>query len=668
MNVDISMEVQGISESEIVNILNGVSYIAYCLRFQFVDLDTKEVMEQLDYEVIVGVDLTGNIGITGFLSDQEQGFQARSYFCDDTGRTVVPSGPLIQGNAVRICVSPDDNTQDFGVVINRINNMFLLREDSGVSRALIRDRGVVDDTRVTQLDCRTGSLICSVSTTPSYAFYTSDGVVEGVGEVVLMYNYDSRRRRTVRVPFEFGHRRAGNLAGLDAGNYTFGVSFAVEPSGPIHDARIFRCDEMNRELTEEEQRQSLYKGDAVRVCAYPDETAIASGVSMYQVNSFTFTQTGEHAQVAVAEGGVALGGTIMLCQSGDPICVFKTYLNNDFFDEGIPIQGKGEFRLQYGEERIPVFDTAAAGSSVREFSFTITLDDPPADRNCDFCDDPETWWMNTPLAMRVMYILAFIIIILLCLLCFFILLCGVPAVFNKKEKELEDEEFFKDAPFIPPNAVKSNVQDNPDFCNALKNPEEYYADQNEEYVPRQSRGMPTEDVPEDEMPEDEWPREEPAPLLALTNGESNRSFRGGASKQPSESSFYSKSPGTPGTPRRKPKASINGNAIGGNPLSESQDSPGASPGASRPSTPSGRAPRPGKKKRDPSLSLATDAPEAPRTPGGRKARKSRTSEASNISPTPSKTSPMPNEPSKKKKSKKKSSRISKMDEDDTNEE
>jgi hypothetical protein len=682
MNVDISMEVQGISESEIVNELNGISYIAYCLRFQFVDLTTNEVQEQLDYEVIVGVDLTGNIGITGFLADEEQDFKADSYFCDEAGRVVTPSGPLIQGKAVRICVSPDGNTQNFGVVINRINNMFLLREDSGVSRALIRDRGVVEDTRVTQVDCRTSSVVCSVSTTPSNAFYTSDGVVVGVGEVVLMYNYDTRRRRTVRVPFEFGHRRTGNLAGLDAGNYTFRVAFDVKPAEPIHEARMFRCNELNRELTEEEQRESLYRGDAVRVCAFPDDFAIASGVSMYEVNSFTFTQTGEHAQVAVSEGGNALGGTVMLCQSGDPVCVFKTYLNDDFFDEGIPIQGKGEFRLQYGDERVPVFDTedgvnpAVAGSSVREFSFTITLDDPPPGRNSNSFDDAENWWKNTPPAMRFLYILAFIIIILLCLLCFFILLCGVPAVFNKKEKELEDEEFFRDAPFIPPNAVRSNVQDNPDFCDALANPEEYYADpnaeyvpnqsrsnaeyvpnqsrsnaeyvpnqsrSNAEYVPNQSRSMPTEDVPEDEVPEDE-----PAPLLALTYGEKNRSFRGGASKEPSESSFYSKSPGTPG---RKPKVSTNGKVN-----RESQQSSGAS----RPSTSSERVPRPVKKKRDPSLSLATDAPEEAPT-SGRKPRKSRKSEASNTSQTP-------DQPSKKKKKKKKSSRISKVDEGDTNEE
>jgi hypothetical protein len=320
---------------------------------------------------------------------------------------------------------------------------------------------------------------------------------------------------------------------------------------------------------------------------------------MYQINSFTFTQPGEHAQVAVSEGGVPLGETIMLCQSGDPICVFKTYLNNDFFDEGIPIQGKGEFRLQYGDERVPVFDTedgvnpAVAGTSVREFSFTITLDDPPPGRNSDgFGDGAENWWDNTPIFLRFLYILAIIIIILLCLICFLLLLCGVPDVFNKKANELEDEEFFKDAPFIPPNAVRSGVQDNPDFCNALANPEEYYADPNAEYVPNQSRSMPNEDLPEDE----------PVPLLALTNGESNRSFRGGPSEEPSESSFFSNSPGTAGG---KPKVST-----------------------------SGRAPRPVGKKRDPSLSLPTDAPEEAPGTSGRNPRKSRNAEASNISQTP----------------------------------
>lgn len=642
MNVDISMEVQGISESEIVNELNGVSYIAYCLRFQFVDLTTGDVKEQLDHEIIVGVDLKGSIGITGFLEDEEQNFRADTFFCDEAGRSLVPSGPLIQGNEIRICVSPDANTQNFGVLINRINNLFLLREDSGVSRAIIRDRGVVEDSRITEVSCRTASAVCSVATTPSNAFYTGEGVVIGTGEVVLMYNYDSRRRRAIRVPFEVGHRRVGNLAGLDAGNFTFRIPFNVKPAEPIHEARMYRCNELNEELTEDEQRQSLYRGDAVRVCAFPDEFAVQSGVSMYQIYSFSFTQPGEYSQIAVSDGGTIGGDTIVLCQSGDPLCVFKTYLSEEFFDEGIPIQGKGEFRLQYGDERISVFDTgdgvnpAVAGSSIREFSFTITLDDPPAGRNSDFFDDAENWWNNTPIPMKVLYILAFIIIILLCLICFFILLCGVPDVFNKKEKALEDEEFFKDAPFIPPTAVRSNVQDNPDFCNALRNPEEYYADPNAEYIPNQSRNMPNggfEDEPEDPLPE---------PLLAITNGEP---------VEPSESSFYSKeSPETNG----KPRASTNGRVPRDTNLSHPADS--------RPSVSGERVPRTGKKKqRDPSLSLATEAPEEAPRPAGRKPRKSRKPETISTGETA-------DEPTKKRKSKKKSRKSQIEEEGDTNEE
>eukprot|EP00980_Cylindrotheca_fusiformis_P013313 scaffold3389_cov119-Cylindrotheca_fusiformis.AAC.5 len=518
MTVDISMEVTGISESEIVNELNGVSYIAYCVRFEFVDKTNEEILNKKDQEIIVGVDLKGSIGITGFLEDEEQNFRADSYFCDDSNKQFVPSGPLLQGTVLRICVSPDANTHNFGVVINRINNLFLLRDDIAVTRAIIRDRGVVEDPRVTDVDCRTASQVCSVATTPSNEFFVGEGEVVARGEVVLMYSYDTRRRRAVRIPLDVGHRRVGNLAGLDAGNSTIRIPFQIKPAQASHKARLYRCNELNEELTADEQSEPLYRGDAVRVCAIPDELAVQNSVTMHQIGTFTFTQPGEHSQVAVSDIGRSVGNTMVICQSGDPVCVFKTYLDDSFFDERKPIQGKGEVVLQYGDERIPVGDKgggtnpAVAGISTLEFTFPITLSEPPAGRNSDFFEDAENWWDNTPIAMKVLYILAFIIIILLCLICFFILIFGVPDIFNKKGKAEEDEEFFKDAPFIPPNAVRSNVLDNPHFCNSLKNPEEYYADPDAEYMPNQSsRGM--EDTGFEDEPED------PAPLLSLTYGD-----------------------------------------------------------------------------------------------------------------------------------------------------
>jgi len=514
MNVDIAMEVGGISESEIVNELNGQSYIAYCVRFQFRDTNTQEIMNNLDHEVIVSVDLKGNIGITGFLEDEEQKFASGTDLCDSELKVLPPNDGLLQGNSVQFCVSPDEKTQQFGVVINRIETLFFTRPDTNVSQVLIRDRGVVDDPRITFVTCPTASVTCAVNATPSNIFYTDTGYIRAAGVVVFMYNYNSRRRRTVRVPVEIDQRRLGNLAGLEAGMYPFGIEIKALPARNDHSALMYRCNERNQELTPEEQQLPLYRGDAVRICATPDERAVQNGVYMHNVQGLYFTQTDEYSQGAIGDLSVAYHDTLVICLSGDPLCIIKTYLHDDFFDKAETVSGTATVRLQFGNERIGLASNdgnnpAVAGTSQLMISFSVTTDDPPAGRNGDPDNDIDNWWDDTPFPLKVLYIVVFIILILLCLFCFFVMLFGVPDFFGKKKKEEEDEEFFRTAPFIPPNKVKSNVVDNPHFCNALKNPEQWYSDPNGEYAPGNDRGF--EDIPEDEYDYEE----DESPLLSL---------------------------------------------------------------------------------------------------------------------------------------------------------
>jgi len=542
MNVDIAMEVQGISESEIVNELNGQSYIAYCVKFQFRDQNSLEIKNSHDYEIIVSVDLQGSIGITGFLEDEEQKFGTGTDLCDSELKHVPLGDGLVQGNSVQVCVSPDESTQKFGVVINRIESFFYNRADANVSMAVIRDRGVVEDPRITTLHCATASTVCAVNSTPSNIFYTAPGMITAVGEVVFMYSYNSRRRRTVRVPFEMDRRRLGNLAGVEAGRYPFGIEIKLLPAQNDHSAYMYRCNERNEELTPEEQQLPLYRGDAVRVCAIPDERAVENGAWMHNVQGFFFTQPDEYAQGAIDEGGLAYHDTLVICQSGDPLCVIKTYLHDDFFDQEVPVEGKATVRLQFGNERIPIApsdDPSIAGTSQLQFFFPVTTDDPPPGRNGQPENGISSWWDDTPFPLRVLYIVLFIILILLCLFLFFVLLFGVPDYFNKKKKEEEDEEFFKNAPFIPPNKIRSNVVDNPHFCNALKNPEQWYSDPNGEYAPGTDRGV------EEFQDEDE---EDDTPLLALDYWGPIDPDMGGGRKPKSNGEYQDASTPTRDTP------------------------------------------------------------------------------------------------------------------------
>jgi hypothetical protein len=636
MNVDISMDVEGLSKAEILSELNSVSYVAYCVKFELIDLTTGEIKNSVREELIVGIDLTGNIGITGFLRDEEENFAAETFFCDKDNRGVQQIGALIQGEAVRICITPDENTRNYGVLMNRIEKLFLIREDTGVTKAVVRDRGVVAYPRMTEMFCQPASPVCAIETTPSNNFYTSDGTIIAIGEVYFMYNYGARRR-TIRVPFEFGHRRAGSLAGKDAGNHTFGISFDVKPSQPIHKPRMYRCDEMNEPLTEEREREPLHVGDAVRVCAIPDEKAEGSGVRMHQVRNFVFTQSGVGNQVAINAGGNSFDGeTLLLCQPGNPICVFKTHLTESFFEDEIPVQGRGEFRLQFGDERLQIIPeypddggvitpnlAGFAGSSEMEFLFGISLEDPPLDRDRSVIEEAENWWLNTPLTMRVLYIILFIIILFLFCLCFFILLCGLPD-FLKKKKGIQEEDFIfnENAPFMPPNATKSKVNDKIDFCDCLSNADNWEFEPNAEYIPKSFRGMPAKDIKggdwpprefedREDMAEDEFeaeqepvqvPRRDPTdpPMLAINYGED---FDSNQSKKPesySGASFYSKSPGTPVQSKK--------NLGRGSPHSTSRSPRSPKKSVSQHSVKYGRSPRPGRKRtstRDPTLTTST---------------------------------------------------------------
>lgn len=519
MNVDIFMEVQGISESDIVNELNGQSYIAFCVRFQFkrVRGNNVEIMNMKDHEIIVSIDLQNSIGITGFLEDEESKFEAGTALCNAEERLVDPGNGLLQGNPVRFCISPNEYAQNFGVVLNRLENVFITRQDSGATQALVRGRGVVVDPKTTEVFCQSGKAVCNILTTPSNKFYTSEGKIQIVGEVVFMYSFGSRRLRTVSVPIHHPdrRRRLGNLAGVEAGTKQFGIEIAVVPARNNHNGRVFRCNERNVELTPAEGNSPLYRGDAVRLCAVPDETARNNGVFMHDFADVRFAQDDGHSQAGIEAGGSAVSKTFVLCMTGDPLCVMKTYLDDEFFD-GTPIQAAATARLQFGGEHIAIAprdsnDPSIAGTSQVSLSFPTTTDDPPPGRNGVIVDD-RNWWLETPISLRILYIVMFVIGVLLCILCFIVLLCGVPDIGGKKRKIKEDEEFFNNAPFIPPNKVKSNVRDTPDFCDALKDPDHWYLDPDREYeynMPNGSRGMDDTGIPEHEGPEDD------APLLSL---------------------------------------------------------------------------------------------------------------------------------------------------------
>jgi hypothetical protein len=110
----------------------------------------------------------------------------------------------------------------------------------------------------------------------------------------------------------------------------------------------FLCDENNEMVVSNEP---FIQGRPVRICVKPRDEALADGVTMRQVDSFTFYRDKDDetqiAQTALRDGmsdNAEL--TLITCERGSELCWFETLLKADFFFEPGITYGYGEAWLQ----------------------------------------------------------------------------------------------------------------------------------------------------------------------------------------------------------------------------------------------------------------------------------------------------------------------------------
>jgi hypothetical protein len=94
-------------------------------------------------------------------------------------------------------------------------------------------------------------------------------------------------------------------------------------------------------------------------------------------------------QYAILTGGVEGEETLMTCQPGDEICVFKTILSDDFFKFDGEVLGTGVAYLEFSKEEKDVFgnrllrqrrledsDVDFAGKYPLQLSFAVLKSEP----------------------------------------------------------------------------------------------------------------------------------------------------------------------------------------------------------------------------------------------------------------------------------------------------
>jgi hypothetical protein len=112
----------------------------------------------------------------------------------------------------------------------------------------------------------------------------------------------------------------------------------------------FECDEDFQEVKVTEPKVD---GDTIRICVRPSPYTRERGVVMRNIDEFQFQTekndgiAGFVVQYAIEKGGKEDGQTLVTCEPGSEICVFKTRLKREFFLLSGEIIGTGIAGLEY---------------------------------------------------------------------------------------------------------------------------------------------------------------------------------------------------------------------------------------------------------------------------------------------------------------------------------
>ncbi len=481
MTVNYNINPATISNSRIITFTTEDPIVAFCTRLNLIDPDNPDqVANFLDTPVAVRVDITDQFEILALLEDEEENFAVEAFECDSNNNRITEPVLKTQGSRVRLCVQPSAFTQEFGVVMKSVNTLTLIRGD--VSDEIIVPDGVIKDLMQTIYECTPGETICSIDTSISNSFFYSRGVVSVQGLAWLQYtSFNNYRRSLIEIPLQIGipkktqtsftnvpwNRKAQEVVGsIDP--RSFDLSFEVEPSGTAWTAEVFFCDGRNVPLTGQALTRPRNVDDDIRVCFMPSTEARERGVYIREISSFFFQQE-DRIQFAIQPTSQQADNTMYICNAGEPLCAIKTELSENFFNKNLDVTGVGEVLLQYGTEpRIrpssarnlqteqfdPTVDAGFAGRS--NVTLTFVTDPtyvPPSEKTWQ--EKADEWWHETPLFLRIVYVMVAILAILI-LLCFlWAICCGNP--FARKKTVPEESKGRKI--FIQPVFVRSNNQE-----------------------------------------------------------------------------------------------------------------------------------------------------------------------------------------------------------------
>mmetsp|Transcript_2414 Transcript_2414/g.5241 ORF Transcript_2414/g.5241 Transcript_2414/m.5241 type:complete len:210 (-) Transcript_2414:122-751(-) len=119
---------------------------------------------------------------------------------------------------------------------------------------------------------------------------------------------------------------------------------------------VYECDDDGYELKEPREKKiaSVY-----RICFEPNRVARDAGVSIKNIDSWTWSTTRKDGDPPVQEAvidGKAVGGlNILMCLDDEGgKCILDTFLGVDFYDNTFGVEGYGEASMTVGTGTVPV--------------------------------------------------------------------------------------------------------------------------------------------------------------------------------------------------------------------------------------------------------------------------------------------------------------------------
>jgi hypothetical protein len=114
-------------------------------------------------------------------------------------------------------------------------------------------------------------------------------------------------------------------------------------------ATAFECNANNQQIF---RKEKLKIGEEMKVCIKPTLETLDAGVYVKNIENFEFSKNDGNflvKQGAIVENAVGdFGKTTLACVAGSSICSITTKLNDNFFDSGGEVRGRGQVALQFG--------------------------------------------------------------------------------------------------------------------------------------------------------------------------------------------------------------------------------------------------------------------------------------------------------------------------------